>query len=98
MTCTCVWRYEQKNGATIGYCDSTCQECLDKKALEDAQIAKNAEIDEKKAFLASTDYKVIRQYEQNTLSAEDYAALLAERQAARERINTLLGIELYQTP
>ena len=28
MACTCVWRYEQKDGMTIGYRDSTCQDCI----------------------------------------------------------------------
>lgn len=44
-----------------------------------------------KKQLEDTDYIIIRQTEQNTLSAEEYQAILDERQACRDRINELGG-------
>jgi hypothetical protein len=52
-------------------------------------VARSVEISQKRRFLASTDYKIIRQYEQSTMSSDEFNALLAERQAARDRINEL---------
>jgi hypothetical protein len=54
-----------------------------------AEKEKAEEIASCRQFLANTDYKILRQTEQNTMSAEDYALLLAERQAKRDRINEL---------
>lgn len=44
---------------------------------------------EQMAFLASTDYKIIRQNETQEMSDADFSALKLQRQAARDRINQL---------
>lgn len=86
MACTCTeTKIDLGNGVIIGSDKVICQECIDKAAQE----AKNSEIREKEAYLASTDYIVIRQLEQNTLSTEDFDAIKTLRQAARNRINEL---------
>lgn len=51
--------------------------------------SKKAEIADLQNLLSSTDYKIIRQLEQSTLSAQEYQTLLSQRQAARDRINIL---------
>lgn len=54
-----------------------------------AEDAISKEISEKRTFLSSTDYKIIRQMETQELSESDFNALKLQRQAARDRINEL---------
>jgi len=58
-----------------------------------AQLAdreKKAEVARLKHYLSSTDYVVIKIAE-GAATAEEYASVIAERQAARTRINELEG-------
>ena len=61
------------------------------KTAEDIQEEENAEkfarIRELKALLSASDYKVIKHAEGREV--ENYAAVIAERQAYRDEINTL---------
>lgn len=52
---------------------------------------KDLRIAELKKLLADSDYKIIRQFEQNTLTQEDFDALKALRQSYRDEINQLEG-------
>jgi hypothetical protein len=89
MACTCTEEFETVGNTIIGRNKVECQECQTAREAREAQKAKDDEIQEKKNYLASTDYQVIRQSEQSTMSSEDYATLLAARQTARTRINEL---------
>lgn len=89
MACTCVKEYETIGNTIIGRTTTICQECIDVSAVLIVQKAKDDEIAEKKAYLTSTDYMILRQTEQSTLSTQDFDALKALRQAARVRINEL---------
>lgn len=60
--------------------------------IPEAPIDNSAEVEQLKAQLASTDYKVIKCYEAQMVGEElpyDIVALHAERQALRDRINEL---------
>jgi hypothetical protein len=57
------------------------------------EILKSQKINEFKSMagseLSKTDYKIIRQYEYNTLPEIEFEALKAERQAIRDKCNLL---------
>jgi len=89
MACTCTEDFEIIGNTIIGRNKVECQECEIARLARETQKAKDDEILEKKQYLASTDYVVLRQSEQATLSAEDYAVVVAARQVARVRINEL---------
>ena len=89
MSCTCTEDFETIGNTTIGRNKVECQECIDARSAIDAQKAIDDEILEKKNYLDSTDYIILRQSEQNTLSSEDFNAIKVLRQAARDRINVL---------
>lgn len=57
---------------------------------EVAEMQRQARIAELKQLLAESDYKAIK-YAEGWLTAEDYAATKAERQAWRDEINELEG-------
>ena len=61
--------------------------------MENLEDVKTAAIDRARQLasikLSESDYKVIRQTEQGTLSEADFAALKAERQAVRDDCNAL---------
>lgn len=54
-----------------------------------AQEEKRKAIWEQMAFLASTDYKIIRQSETQEMSEADFNELKLQRQATRDKINQL---------
>lgn len=57
---------------------------------EVAEMQRQARIAELKQLLAESDYKAIK-YAEGWLTAEDYAATKAQRQAWRDEINELEG-------
>jgi hypothetical protein len=90
MACTCTEDKEiLANGTIIGRNKVECSECQVSRLVFEAKKAKDDELAEKKAYLLSTDYIVLRQSEQNNLLQQDYDAIKVLRQAARDRINEL---------
>jgi hypothetical protein len=94
--CDCLFEEHTKQGSTCSYVlVEECSTCAAAREAEATKQTKLTEIQDKKNYLTSTDYKVIRQRDQlaaeatTTLTSEEYQQLLSDRQAARARINEL---------
>lgn len=73
--------------AAQGYYPYTPPEPTAEEAAEQQRLAR---IDELRTLLAESDYKAIK-YAEGWITAEDYAAVKAQRQAWRDEINELEG-------
>lgn len=75
--------------AAAGYYPYTPPEPTAEEVAEQQRLAR---IDELRTLLAESDYKAIK-YAEGWITAEDYSAVKAQRQAWRDEINELEGNE-----
>ena len=83
-----VWTPTAEQYAAHGYLPYTPPEPVPPTEEEIASMQRQARIEELKQLLAESDYKALK-FAEGWISAEDYAATKAERQAWREEINSL---------
>lgn len=82
-----VWNPTAQMYAEAGYLPYVPPTPTEEEVAERQRLAR---IDELKMLLQESDYKAIK-YAEGWITAEDYAATKAERQAWREEINRLEG-------
>jgi len=73
---------DRDTGKSEDYREATEEEITTDNNKKSQEIINNEALQ----FLADTDWKIIRQTEQNTMSDADYAELLQQRQEARSRV------------
>jgi len=89
MSCTCTEEFEQIGNVRIGRNKVECAECISKRLTYEPRELILKEIQEKKSLLNNSDYKIIRQLENNKLNSVEWEELKNSRNQLRNTINQL---------